>query len=153
MKSLNSELFCSLVHMTFPITITSYEGCLYHNQIMVHWKLTYLFSVHVSTGFQSVMSVFHIILEHCAGPFYMEEPEFFVTFHFSFSLVILFVVVSSHPVLSCSHSFPVSFLYITTFSRTCYSSSPRLALVWYTCLSYMYSTCYSSVLSHLFGYL
>ena len=51
--------------------------------------MTYLFSVHVSTGFQSVMSVFHIILEHCAGPFYMEEPEFLVTFHFSFSLVIL----------------------------------------------------------------
>ena len=36
MKGLNSELFCSLVHMTFRITITSYEGCLYHNQIMVH---------------------------------------------------------------------------------------------------------------------
>lgn len=38
-----------------------------------------MFSVHVSTGFQSVMSVFHIILEHCVGPFYMEEPEFFTS--------------------------------------------------------------------------
>lgn len=73
--------------------------------------------------------------------------------HISLQFLSCHFVVSSHPVLSCSHSFPVSFLYITTFSRTCYSSSPRLALVWYTCLSYMYSTCYSSVLSHLFGYL